>query len=244
MHKSHKILIFFLALIIYSTSYSEPLTLSSGKQQTTLIELFTSEGCSSCPPAERWLNSLKDDPRLWTQIIPLAFHVDYWDYIGWKDTFATPANTERQRRYHQERGISTVYTPGFVNNGEEWRQWFGLKTLVASSNTPGLLEASITNNQLEATFISDIIANEPLKLNIAILGFGFSTQIKAGENAGRTSAHDFVVIGQTSQNSSNGQWNITLPDTQQFQTKRKAIAIWVSPVDRQQPIQAVGGWLN
>jgi len=244
MNKLYKAFIIILGLIIHSTVYSEPLTLSSSKQQTTLIELFTSEGCSSCPPAERWLNKLKDDSRLWKQIIPLAFHVDYWDYIGWKDSFATPANTERQRRYHQERGISTVYTPGFVNNGKEWRQWFGLKTLTASPNTPGQLKASIADNQLEATFASGIIANDSLKLNIAILGFGFTTKIKAGENAGRISAHDFVVIGQTSQNSFNGQWHISLPDTQQFQAKRKAIAIWVSQTDRQQPIQAVGGWLN
>lgn len=61
------------------------LELTSGKQQTTLVELYTSQGCSSCPPAERWLSSLQNDPRLWKELIPVAFHVDYWNYLGWND---------------------------------------------------------------------------------------------------------------------------------------------------------------
>jgi len=57
-------------------------TFNSSTQQVNLIELYTSEGCSSCPPADKWLNSLKEQQGLWTEFIPLAFHVDYWDYIG------------------------------------------------------------------------------------------------------------------------------------------------------------------
>ena len=63
-------------------------TFESGPQRTHLLELFTSEGCSSCPPAEAWLSKLKADPRLWKDFVPLAFHVDYWDHLGWRDPFA------------------------------------------------------------------------------------------------------------------------------------------------------------
>ncbi|MCK5360690.1 MAG: DUF1223 domain-containing protein, partial [Gammaproteobacteria bacterium] len=67
-----------------TTAYAEEKHFSSGEGKVNLVELYTSEGCSSCPPAEKWMNNLKDDPRLWQHFVPLAFHVDYWDYIGWK----------------------------------------------------------------------------------------------------------------------------------------------------------------
>ena len=78
-----------------------------------VIELFTSQGCSSCPPADALLKKLSDDPS----IITLSMPVDYWDYLGWKDTFATPRNTERQRGYAKARGDGAIYTPQAVING-------------------------------------------------------------------------------------------------------------------------------
>jgi hypothetical protein len=86
----------------------------SDKTQTALVELYTSEGCSSCPPAEEWFSTLSANPGLWKQFVPVAFHVDYWDDLGWKDSFATPAYTQRQRDYAAAWGSSSVYTPGFV----------------------------------------------------------------------------------------------------------------------------------
>ena len=103
---------------------SMPLTFTSGEQQVSLIELYTSEGCSSCPPADRFVRSLGKQDGLFSAFIPLAFHVDYWDYIGWADPYASPAFSERQRRYAQRQDISRVYTPGFFINGNEWRGFF------------------------------------------------------------------------------------------------------------------------
>ena len=84
---------FLLLSILVSTlsaadTIDTPIKLSSGETQVALIELFTSEGCSSCPPADRWLSQLKTDPNLWQEFTPIGFHVDYWDYIGWSDEFA------------------------------------------------------------------------------------------------------------------------------------------------------------
>ena len=74
---------------------------SSTEKQTVMVELFTSQGCSSCPPAERWLNSYAQDEKLWSEIIPIAFHVDYWDKLGWPDVFANKAYSARQYRHRQ-----------------------------------------------------------------------------------------------------------------------------------------------
>ncbi|WP_223422876.1 DUF1223 domain-containing protein [Tateyamaria pelophila] len=86
---------------------------SAAAQSPVVVELFTSQGCSSCPPADALMHELakRDD------VIALALHVDYWDYIGWKDEFAVPANTERQRGYAQEAGRRSIYTPQMIING-------------------------------------------------------------------------------------------------------------------------------
>src|ERR1051326_5468046 len=83
---------------------AEPPTFESGETQNSLIELFTSEGCSSCPPAEKWLSALKTNQDLWKKTIPVAFHVDYWNHLGWRDRFSKPEFTSRQQRYATEWG--------------------------------------------------------------------------------------------------------------------------------------------
>src|SRR5262249_16012523 len=74
-------------------------TFESCEMQSQLLELFTLEGCSSCPPAEKWLSALKSSSYLWKKAVPIAFHVDYWDHLGWRDRFAKPEFTSRQQRY-------------------------------------------------------------------------------------------------------------------------------------------------
>ena len=105
-------ILLFLALV-FPLNASQ-LNMNSGERQVTLLELYTSQGCSSCPPAERWLNEYTGDNELWKQIVPVAFHVDYWDYIGWKDIYATAANGRRQRDYARAGKTRTVYTPGSI----------------------------------------------------------------------------------------------------------------------------------
>src|SRR6059036_4275966 len=91
-----------------------PLTFQSSGKQPALIELYTSEGCSSCPPAETWLSRLKESPGLWRDFVPMAFHVDYWDYLGWRDPWAAQEFSDRQRAYAQSWRSRRIYTPGFV----------------------------------------------------------------------------------------------------------------------------------
>src|SRR3954471_14035949 len=106
-------------VILPLSSSAEEIVFESKPAQTHLIELFTSEGCSSCPPAEAWLSKLKSDPGLWKAFVPLAFHVDYWDRLGWRDPFASKEWTARQYRYAANWKGESVYTPGFVLDGVE-----------------------------------------------------------------------------------------------------------------------------
>src|SRR6478672_1752441 len=119
------------------TSQAADRVFESGPQKVHLIELFTSEGCSSCPPAEAWLSKLKTNARLWKDFVPVAFHVDYWDNLGWPDRFAAKPWTERQRTYATAWNTTTVYTPEFVLDGREWHAG---EIPLASTDRPGVLK--------------------------------------------------------------------------------------------------------
>ena len=139
---------------------------SSQNQQVSLMELYVSEGCSSCPPAQKWVSQFIDDPRLWKEIVPIVFHVDYWDYLGWNDPFSSKAHTQRQYQYKENGKINSVYTPGFVINGLEWKGWFKQKKLPANDSQASQLTARLDSKQLNVTFAGDV--SDPV-LNIALL---------------------------------------------------------------------------
>src|SRR3954454_1449306 len=86
-------------VVLPLSASAEEIVFESKPARTHLIELFTSEGCSSCPPAEAWLSKLKTEPQLWRDFVPVAFHVDYWGHLGWRDPFASKIWTARQYEY-------------------------------------------------------------------------------------------------------------------------------------------------
>ncbi|MBI5611515.1 MAG: DUF1223 domain-containing protein [Gammaproteobacteria bacterium] len=231
-------------LLVPTAGAAEDVRFSSGPGQTVLVELFTSEGCNSCPPAEAYLNRFVNDPALWKKFIPLAFHVDYWDYLGWKDRFAQPAHAERQRRYAQQRRVSTVYTPAFVVNGQGWRPSWGGGEPVGGGVSVGTLTVDITGQEFEARFDVSPPASNALQLNLAVLGMGLVSEIQAGENAGRRSQHEFVVLAHKQIASDNGRWRDRLPAVDRDQrARRMAVAAWVSRPGDLAPLQATGGYL-
>src|SRR5258706_10001900 len=97
-------------------------TATSGATVPAVVELYTSEGCDSCPPADRWVASLKDEAAR-GKVIPLAFHVDYWDYLGWKDRFGDPVYSARHREAASRGGAKVIYTPQVLLDGREFQQW-------------------------------------------------------------------------------------------------------------------------
>jgi hypothetical protein len=218
---------------------ADPLVLNSGQPQVTLLELYTSQGCSSCPPAERWLNELTDADGLWTRIVPVALHVDYWDYLGWQDPYATPENTGRQRSYAQHKRARTVYTPGMFVNGREWRGWIYRFSPRASGEAPGELAVRIEDGRLQADFPADGAA---LDLHVAVLGFDIATQVKHGENRNRTLRQEFVSLAHVAHHSADGHWSVPMPETTQ-PAGRYGIALWISTAGNPVPLQATGGWL-
>ena len=225
------------------------LVLESGSGQVRLLELYTSEGCNSCPPADRWLRALKEEPKLWERLVPVAFHVDYWDYIGWQDRFARPEFSARQRSHAAVSGQRTVYTPGFVLNGEEWRGWRrreGLQMLTAPpQEEPGQLSVVFGDGVAKVTY-DPVQGGAALAANIAVLGFDLTTEVRAGENRGRKLQHDFVVLSLNSGTlvARDGLYQgvVDVP-VHRVGARRLAVAAWVSHASHPAPLQAVGGWL-
>ena len=147
-------------------------TLRSGPERVSLLELYTSEGCSSCPPAESWLTGLQKDGRLWKEIVPVAFHVNYWDDLGWKDRFAKQEYTSRQREYSMAWGTSSVYTPGFALDGQEWKGWFNGSPLPEPGDrSAGKLEVKIEGQTATISF-SEISGMKEMEAHLGAAGDG------------------------------------------------------------------------
>jgi len=233
-----------LLLLVSVASFATDFELKSSDKQTQVIELFTSEGCSSCPPADQWLSSLKKDKGLWKDFIPMALHVDYWDYIGWKDIFADPKNSKRQRQHYKYGNIPSVYTPGILKAGKEWRAWRFNTPIIPSDKKVGVLKATLKDLHLKVSF--DNQTEIPFfKLNIALLAMDVKSQVKAGENVGKHLKHDFVLIKHKQFHSNKTQWDIELAvDFFKSQHSKTAVVIWLEDLQNPAPIQAVGSFID
>lgn len=234
--------LFVGAVFASNTTLAGQIEFNSGTRQVTLLELYTSQGCSSCPSAERWLNAYVDSDDLWTKTVPVAFHVDYWDYLGWKDGLADSSHGERQRDYARAGRARAVYTPGMFTNGREWRGWtFRLKPR-ASDRQPGNLAVSLRDLELTATFRH---SDQPLELHVAVLGFSIDTAIERGENRNRTLRQEFVVLAHDQHGPErDGRWGVSLPQVPSNTAGRYGLAVWVSEAGNPVPLQATGGWLD
>jgi hypothetical protein len=236
---------FFLAAGVLSAAEQQ---FSSGPERASLIELYTSEGCSSCPPAEKWLDALRGDPGLWREFVPVAFHVTYWDNLGWLDRFATPAFTRRQYAYADAWGSGSVYTPCFVRDGAEWRPNDSRPS--PSDGNPGVLTIVLLADgrcRVEFTPSNVPASSQPFEVHVALLGGGLSSRVTAGENSGRTLSHEFVVLAvadalmNPSGNTVTSE--LALPKPAESAIPRRALAAWVTRGGDLPSLQATGGWL-
>jgi hypothetical protein len=236
-----KYLILISSLLLSTQQIYANQTFSHEGPPPQLVELYTSEGCSSCPPADRYMSSLINEPGLWSKIIPLAFHVDYWDYIGWEDRFAQPTFKQRQYDYRRNGLLRSVYTPGWIVDGKEWRGFFQGRSLPALPDRSGQkLSAELENQDLSISFE----AQEPtttLTAHVALIGFDQQSNVTAGENRGRTLSHQFIVLDKQQQTKSGSQWQFKIPKSDI--SSRTAIAIWITQPDMT-ILQATGGWIQ
>jgi len=231
---------------------AEPAAFSSGPYRVALIELYTSEGCSSCPPADEWLGKLRDNPGLWKEVVPVQFHVNYWDNLGWKDRLSTPAFTAREYSYASAWGSRSVYTPCFVRNGVEWKPDWGA---VGGATAPmGTLSVEIGfDGACRVEFRPGPSApaspDGQYEVHVALLGGGLSSKVTAGENNGATLKHQFVALGVADQvlakdgGAAVFRSAFALPRPIAAAQVRRAVAAWVTPHGEMEPIQATGGWL-
>jgi hypothetical protein len=167
---------------------------TSGKTVPTIVELYTSEGCNSCPPADQWLSQQVANPEANAKMIALAFHVDYWDYIGWKDAYARADYGARHSAMVRANGSSTVYTPQIFVNGKDDRSW----RVGVTGMTPTAARATL---DVEADWKDGKLAfrgrvsegSDAVRIRYAVAENGISTAVKSGENAGETLKHDAIV---------------------------------------------------
>ena len=192
-------------LLVNTSAFAASCSAHSGATRATLIELYTSEGCSSCPPADRWLSGFagKTDQQA-AQVIPLAFHVDYWDSLGWRDRFAAPKFAARQtERVGSNRG-TFAYTPQILVNGRDSMDWLQARAPgeISSGATlaPGADLVLQVGAQREGTIAVDLetkvlAASDAghAVVYLALFENGLSSNVRAGENAGHQLRHDFVV---------------------------------------------------
>ncbi len=197
-----KILFTVLSLpILFGTCHSQPK--ASYFEPVAVVELFTSEGCSSCPPADRILSRLtaetqRDHRRIYT----LSFHVDYWDRLGWRDPYSSSANSDRQRQYAELMKLQSVYTPQMIVNGriefvgsDQSKLNDAIKKALSLNSTASFSKLNVTAKEGQKIAVNyeakgDIKGCE---IHFALVSKHESTAVKRGENGGHQLDHTNVV---------------------------------------------------
>lgn len=209
---------------------------TAGAVAPTVVELYTSEGCSSCPPADRWLSTLKGR----ADVLPLAFHVSYWDRLGWVDRYASAEGTERQVQLGRAADGGGVYTPQVLAAGRDWRSW---PRLPAASTAPSPVALTLARDG--DTVTAQIEARSAGAARLA--GYWAVTEdqhvskVRAGENAGETLRHDAVVRLYRPV----AAWAAASPQKLQLQVSRgeqanpRRVVFVVTDAQTQRPLQAV-----
>ena len=233
-------------------------TASSSEQRVSLLELYTSEGCSSCPPADQWLSGLRAAGYRPDRVIPLALHVDYWDYIGWKDRFAKAEFTARQRQANKGL-LGFSYTPQVMLNGRDFRRWqtpgrFEQALAYSGSAAPRvrmtLALATLPAGETSITLSAQALDADSRKhgdVYIAVYENGLKSTVNAGENSGRELAHDHVVREWWGpyrlQDASQPQWQRLVLLKPEWRGRMAGVAAFVQHRSSGEVLQAVASAL-
>lgn len=187
-------------------------TLAQAGDNPVVIELYTSQGCSSCPPADEILRQMSGR----SDVLPLAFHVDYWDYIGWKDTFGSRANADRQRSYAAFKGERTIYTPQMIIAGGDAVVGVdpqGLsKAIATAAARQQVVDLKLVRDGQDVTLTASARAPVPDGLWVQMVRVNPSAQVEVrrGENAGRTIEYTAIVTGLDLVAVWDGQQDMTM----------------------------------
>jgi len=196
------------AVVLNVASQPAPLASRIG-HSPVVVELFTSQGCSSCPPADELLGRIAKDPSLRGRVIPLAFHVDYWDHLGWRDPFSSPQWSQRQLEYVRALGISGAYTPQAVVGGT--REFVGSNERQLFSAIEAASRRSSTATIAIAGDVIRIDAPRELELLALSVEDAQTTNVARGENGGRTLTNYAIVRTLTRVGTVRGKVERPLP---------------------------------
>jgi hypothetical protein len=230
----------YLAAFVFSCGVNFA---SAQTQPRAVIELFTSQGCSSCPPADRLLAKLAGDPTL----IAMSVHIDYWDYIGWKDTLADPRNAARQRAYAYARGDRKVYTPQVVVNGSLHAlgsDWAGIEDAIAKSRNLGAMSLpsvrlTLADGRLEVAVPDGAEERTAAEVWLWGLAKAVTVAIARGENKGRDITYHNVIRHGLKLGDWNGKadaWKVPLAALAGDGIDRAAVLVQSGRMDKPKTI--------
>ncbi len=188
-------------LAINAEAPAQECAAASGPNRAPLLELYTSEGCSSCPPADRWLSGLQGAGLGLASVVPIAFHVDYWDRLGWVDRFAQSTYSQRQHGVARQQHRDFVFTPQIVLDGQDFRSAGGYTAIKSYADNASPEHAHLDLKLSDSSGKLGIDASARLssaeyrnaELFIAVTENHLASQVSAGENGGRRLVHDAVA---------------------------------------------------
>ncbi len=243
IHRFIFTVIFMLTGYVSAQNADAPNTAEPTSAAPVLIELYTSQGCSSCPPAEALLNSWGMDLFKAHKALPLAFHVDYWDNLGWKDAFSAAFASERQRRHSLFYNAESTFTPEMVVNGQlgfngsdAWQAktaFAQASSLKAPASIPLRVKAGSKTISFSANMPQDEkinVIHDPV-LNVVVFENGLSTQIQRGENSGSLLNEGFVVRYYASALEStlkaDQPFTGSIPIDHDWKLSHTGVAVWI-----------------
>jgi hypothetical protein len=241
-----KKLILISCLLALPAYAADKLSVLSNQQQTAVVELYTSEGCSSCPAADQWLEALIDAPKDELDVLALAFHVDYWDYLGWRDRFGNPRHTSRQRQLAANNQQRSIYTPEFFVDGAETR---GTRNIIekirSSNNKQALVQLKLSVSKVGETLQLELQTNTvdspstTLHSRFFVYESQLSSDVKRGENSGEYLRHQQVVryMSPATQLKINNQHQIKIEP--EWQLENIGIAAMITSAGNESYIQSV-----
>ena len=222
MKTAYILLTGILSITMLSPALGTECTAKSGERRVALLELYTSEGCNSCPPADEWVSKLPSKGLSSDRIVPLAFHVDYWDYLGWRDAFSQTKFTERQHQTAQTNRSGFIYTPQLILNGKDYRRgflWDDTSGNIKEINQQkpladiSLTLSTLAEGQLQVSgkiVVPGSTERQNTQAYLALYENNLTRDVKGGENNGRTLHHDFVVRELLGPSPVNAQGKVRL----------------------------------
>jgi hypothetical protein len=233
-------------LLSFSAYASDPIVVSSGDKQIAVVELYTSEGCSSCPSADKWLSKLVKAPKHEIEVLALAFHVDYWNYLGWKDRFSSADYTSRQRQLGANNRQNTIYTPEFFVNGMEARGTSKILDKIKQANqqqAPLALKLKVSRDKtgllLELDSPADRDTIGQVHHRYLVYENNLSTDVKRGENSGEVLKHEQVVRYMSEAKSLQTENHHRIAIDPDWQPQNIGVAVLVTSPGNQHYLQAL-----